>query len=50
MSLPEFGQVRYGKSPLRLVVCQVRFPSLLRISDPAYVAGFQEAIAREYPI
>ena len=49
MLLPEFRQVRYGKSPLRLVICQVRFPSLLRISDAAHVADFQGAIAREYP-
>jgi len=49
MPLPEFSQVRYSKSPLRLVICQVRFPSLLRISDAAFVAPFQEAIAHEYP-
>lgn len=49
MPLPEVTQVRYARAPLRLVVCQVRFPNLLRISDPIFVAGFQEVIAGDYP-
>ena len=49
MTLPEYTQVRYARPPLKLVVCQMRFPSLLRISDPLFVADFQEAIDSEYP-
>lgn len=49
MPLPEYSQVRYARPPLRLVVCQVRFPSVLRIADPAFVANFQDAVAGEYP-
>jgi uncharacterized protein (TIGR04255 family) len=49
MPLPEFDQVRYATPPLKQVVCQLRFPGLLRIADPTFVADFQEAIAGDYP-
>lgn len=49
MPLPEYSQVQYARAPLKLVVCQLRFPSQLRISDPTFVADFQDAIASDYP-
>jgi uncharacterized protein (TIGR04255 family) len=49
MPLPEFTQVRYARAPLRLVVCQVHFPGLLRIAEPTFVANFQEVIVTDYP-
>lgn len=40
---------RFKKSPLRLVVCQLRFPLLLRLANADLVAEFHEAIAKDYP-
>jgi uncharacterized protein (TIGR04255 family) len=49
MLLPEYKPVRYARSPLKLVVSQVRFPILLRFLEPGFVADFQEAMASSYP-
>jgi uncharacterized protein (TIGR04255 family) len=49
MPLPQYPSVIFSQTPLRLVICQVRFPVLLRFSDGAFVAPFHEAIAEEYP-
>jgi uncharacterized protein (TIGR04255 family) len=46
---PESPRVIYGKNPLEEVICQLKFPPILRIeSEPP--AGFQDAISDEYPI
>ncbi|MCI8524467.1 MAG: TIGR04255 family protein [Oscillospiraceae bacterium] len=44
----ESARVRYGKSPLLEVVCQLRFPTILSISaqEPA---GFQETVRADFP-
>ncbi len=42
-------EVPLPKSPLARVIAQVRFPSVLSINDPAFIAPFQEAIRRQYP-
>jgi uncharacterized protein (TIGR04255 family) len=49
MLLPEYEPVRYRQPPLRLVISQVQFPILLRFLEPGFVAGFQEALAGNYP-
>ena len=36
--------------PVAAVVAQVRFASVLSVSDPSFVAPFQEAIRRAYPL
>lgn len=44
--------IRHGRlrrSPLGLVVGQVRFASVLKISDRNFVAPFQDAIRKDYP-
>lgn len=41
---------RLKRSPLVLVVAQVRFPTVLRVSDRDFVAPFQEAIRASYPV
>jgi uncharacterized protein (TIGR04255 family) len=38
------------RAPLVLVVCQVRFPAVFRVSSKEFVAGFQEAIRDTYPL
>ncbi len=48
MPFPTFDRVLYEFNPLDEVVCQVRFPPILRI-DAEPPAGFQEAIRSQYP-
>ena len=49
MPFPKSPRVIYQKNPLTEVVCQFRFPTILRIGaeEPA---EFQERIRREYPM
>jgi len=49
MKLPEYEWVRFGKNPLKLVIGQVRFTTLLRIEQKSFIAGFQEAVRDNYP-
>jgi uncharacterized protein (TIGR04255 family) len=48
IKFPQLPEVRLKKSPLREVLCQVRFPPILRIEKEA-PANFQEAIRNRYP-
>jgi uncharacterized protein (TIGR04255 family) len=49
MVFPESPRVVYDRNPLDAVICQLRFPPILRIdSEPP--AAFQERIRREYPM
>ena len=49
MPLPQTKRVLYDKNPLKEVICQLRFPVILRIGveDPA---SFQEKIRESFPI
>lgn len=49
MPFPPVDRVIYGKTPLKEVVCQLRFPRILRI-DADVPAAFQERVRSEYPI
>jgi uncharacterized protein (TIGR04255 family) len=49
MTIPESQRVVYEKNPLDEVICQLRFPAILKI-DSQEPAGFQEAIRKDYPI
>ena len=49
MSFPETNSFVYSKSPLRSVICQIRFPKILRIESEIPVA-FQDHIRDSYPI
>jgi len=49
MRLPEYEWVQFAKTPLKLVVVQVRFTTLLRFEQKSFIAGFQEAIRDDYP-
>ena len=48
MPLPEVDRVIFGENPLKQVICQLRFPKILRI-DTERPAQFQEAVRREFP-
>jgi uncharacterized protein (TIGR04255 family) len=50
MPLPDYPRVLFTKSPLRLVVGQIRFPLQLRLTEAAFTAPFQEALADVYPV
>ena len=46
---PESRRVFYAKNPLEEVICQVRFPPVLRIDTEA-PAEFQERIRKDFPL
>lgn len=49
MPFPDYQRVIYHRNPLIEVICQVRFPAILRIDvDPP--AAFQDAIRGAFPI
>ena len=49
MVFPLSDRVHYRANPLVEVICQLRFPPILRI-DSENVADFQDAIRQEYPL
>jgi len=49
MPFPTSRRVIYRKNPLDQVICQLRFPPILRI-DAEIPAGFQEKIRKQYPL
>jgi len=46
---PQSPRVHYARTPLYEVLCQIRFPPLLRI-DSEVPAGFQESIRHAFPL
>jgi len=48
MPFPEAGRVIYKKNPLDRVICQLRFPPILKI-ETAVPAEFQERIRQDFP-
>jgi len=49
MPFPESPRVVYERNPLEEVICQLRFPTILRI-DAEMPAAFQEMVRNEYPL
>jgi hypothetical protein len=49
MNLPQYEWVRFKKSPLRLVIGQIRFTIMPRFEQKGFIADFQEAIRDDYP-
>jgi uncharacterized protein (TIGR04255 family) len=47
---PSVPEVPLARPPLVHVIAQVRFPAVMKIEDSAFVASFQEAIRKDYPI
>lgn len=50
LRLPDVPRIVLHHSPLALALCQVRFSSMLSVTDPASLAAFQRAIQSQYPI
>ncbi len=48
MPFPKTPRVIYDKNPLQQVICQLRFPTILRI-EVEKPSGYQELIRHEYP-
>jgi len=46
---PESERVVYTRNPLEIVICQLRFPVILKISSEPPVE-FQEALRKDYPL
>lgn len=49
MPFPEAQRVIYGKNPLDKVICQLRFPPILKI-DVEIPVDFQERVREKFPI
>ncbi len=49
MPLPKTQHVLFGKSPLKQVIIQVRYPILPRFGESSFVAPFIEEVRRTYP-
>lgn len=49
MVFPDSPRVIYAKNPLEQVICQVRFPRILRI-DTEVPAEFQDKIRQQFPL
>lgn len=49
MVFPSSDRVLYGNNPLQQVICQLRFPPILRI-DSDNAADFQDEIRDDYPL
>ena len=49
MNLPEYERVIYERNPLIQVVCQLRFPTILKIAHQEPVE-FQDEIRFQYPL
>lgn len=49
MPLPKTDRVKYTVNPLDRVICQLRYPTILKISSEE-PADFQESIRKQYPV
>jgi uncharacterized protein (TIGR04255 family) len=48
---PEYTRVIYDSTPLEIVICQVKFPPVLKIeTDQQLMAAFQDALRPDYPL
>lgn len=50
LGLPAVERVVFERPPLVLIICQLRFAPILSVTDPRFVAPFQQAIRKDYPI
>jgi uncharacterized protein (TIGR04255 family) len=48
--LPELPEVIFEHPPLVLVICQVRYNTILNVTNASFVAPFQSAIQDRYPV
>lgn len=50
LDLPDRPHVVFKHPPLALALCQVRYNSILSVTNPSFVATFQRAIQDQYPL
>jgi uncharacterized protein (TIGR04255 family) len=50
LTLEEFPRVIFRRNPLKVVVAQVRFPSVYALEQAAGVSAFQEGLRAQYPL
>lgn len=50
LPLPDYPRIVFERPPLVLTICQVKFSRVLSVVDTKYIAPFQRAIQRQYPI
>lgn len=48
-TIPAADHERFPRAPVKAMLGQVRFPPILSIEEPRFVAGFQEAIREHFP-
>jgi uncharacterized protein (TIGR04255 family) len=48
-TLPRVDRVLFRKAPIALALAQVRFPVLIRFSEPQFIDEFSQAVRDEYP-
>lgn len=49
LPFPEVPRILYDKNPLEFVICQLRFPPILKI-EAELPSGFQEAVRSRFPL
>ncbi len=49
LQVPEFPRILYDKNPLEYVICQLRFPPILKI-EAELPSSFQEAVRQQFPL
>jgi uncharacterized protein (TIGR04255 family) len=49
LPVTEFPRILYDKNPLELVICQLRFPPILKI-ETELPSAFQEAVRSQFPL
>jgi uncharacterized protein (TIGR04255 family) len=49
MTLPQPERVLFGRTPLKQVIAQVRYPVLPRFGEPGFVAPFIESLRGDFP-
>lgn len=50
LQLPAQPRIVFEHTPLALAICQIRFPAMLNVTNPATVAAFQAVIEDDYPM
>ncbi len=50
LPLPDRDRLALAQPPLAVVICQVQFPEMPSVQNPAFVSAFQMAIGALYPV
>jgi uncharacterized protein (TIGR04255 family) len=48
--LQKYKEIDLPKAPLKRVIAQVRFPTILLVEDRQYIASFHDSLRNDYPI